>query len=547
MADSEQSGKSHLSTEAEQTKLKLQSVLARRYKPEILCLDLAALGQDPTLIEMGLLSSSPSTALKTFKVLMAICDQQFKTAQQKRDAVQSVSLAANALDSLDPVFSLAETFPDLLHLDLSNNQFSSLKQLNKWRGRFTRLETLLLIDNPIIQNEPNHSMDVLTWFPKLQNLNHTIVRTPEEIAAAQQKLHVKEILQRGNDFRDVNGIGQEFITNFFPLYDTNRDLLLQTYYDEHSAFTLAVVNGVIKDKDAAVPPWAAYLGFSRNMMKITTDGARFQRFLKGVRIQEVWKKLPVTQHPAFESNKYIIDCHPMKGLFDPINHKAEGELGMIITMHGEFSELQGDGTVGLRSFSRTFVLGPSLNGRAAIRVMSDMLTLHAYNPLPNVATPAPDTVSAAPVAAVSSVAPSASAPEEQQQLMLSELSKRTNMTAEYSKLCLDGAEWNFDRALAIFEEKKVSSSSHRILICNPELFFTDCIYSRFSPLRHSTSFDQSKTCRCAQDLASRDMTNRILRTKYHAHCLGSRLYGGRDREGRDKKKVDTIVSLRKEF
>lgn len=451
MANDEQSGKSSLSTEAEQTKLKLQSVLARRYKADLLCLDLAALGQDPTLIEMGLLSSSPATALKTFKVLMAICNGQFKTAQQKREAVQSVSLAANALDSLDPVFSLAETFPDLKHLDLSNNRFSSLKQLNKWRGRFIRLETLLLVDNPIIQDEPGHAIDVLAWFPKLQNLSHVVVRTAKEIAAAQEKLHVKAISQRGNDFRDVNGLGQDFITNFFPLYDTNRDLLLQTYYDEHSTFTLAVVNGVVKEKDAVVPPWAAYLGFSRNMMKITTDGARFQRYLKGVRIQEVWKKLPVTQHPPFESNKYVIDCHPMKGLLDPINHKTEGELGMIITMHGEFSELQGDGTVGLRSFSRTFVLGPSLNGRAAIRVMGDMLTLHAYNPLPNTAIPAADAVSAAPGA------PAVPSAEEQQQLMLRELSKRTNMTVDYSKLCLDGAEWNFDRALAIFEEKKVSA------------------------------------------------------------------------------------------
>lgn len=456
MADNEQSAKSNLSSEAEETKLKLQSVLARRYKPDLLCLDMAALGQDPTLVEMGLLSSSPATALKTFKVLMAICNEQFKTSQQKRDAVQSVSLAANALDSLDPVFSLAETFPDLKHLDLSNNQFSSLKQLNKWRGRFTCLETLLLVNNPIIQNEPSHAIDVLTWFPKLQNLSNVIVRTPEEIAAAQQKLHIKEIPQRGNDFRDVNGIGQDFITNFFPLYDTNRDMLLQTYYDEHSVFTLAVVNGVIKEKDVAVPPWAAYLGFSRNMMKITTDGARFQRYLKGVRIQEVWKKLPVTQHPPFESNKYVIDCHPMKGLLDPINHKPEGELGMIITMHGEFSELQGDGSIGQRSFSRTFVLGPSLNGRAAIRVMSDMLTLHAYNSLPGVATPAADTVSAAPAAPVATTNTVAASPEEQQQLVLRELSKRTNMTAEYSKLCLEGAEWNFDQALVIFEEKKVS-------------------------------------------------------------------------------------------
>lgn len=444
-AETEQNGESKLSAQAQMDKFKLQSVLERRYNIETKLLDLSALGQDPILVEMGMLSSTPDTAQKTFKVLMVICNELFKTAKQKREAMESVSLAANALGSVNPIFDLAETFPDLKHLDLSNNQFSSAKQLNKWRGRFRRLETLLLNNNPIVQTEPGHAEEIVEWFPKLQNLSNVIVRTPEQIAAAERKAEIKEIPQNGNDFRDVNNLGQNFICEFFPLFDTNRDLLLQTYYDEHSTFTVSVVNNVPKEKDTPVLPWAPYLGFSRNHQRITTEGARFQRYMKGVRIQELWKQLPATQHPSFEiPNKYIVDCHPMKGLRDPINRAPEGELGMIITMHGEFTEKQGDGSSGLRSFTRTFVLGPSLTGRGPIRVMSDMLSLHAYNPLPTVAVSAQNVVPSAP--------PSA---EEQQQMMLVELAKRTNMTLEYSKMCLEGAEWNFDRALAIFEDKKV--------------------------------------------------------------------------------------------
>lgn len=446
----EQGGKPTISTQAQQDKLKLQGVLERRYNVELKLLDLSALGQDPTLIEMGMFSSSPTTAEKTFKVLMFICQELFKTAQAKREAVESVSLRGNALDSLNPVFDLAETFPDLKHLDLSDNQFTSLKQLNKWRGRFRRLETLLLVNNPINQTEPGHATEVIQWFPRLQNLSNAVVRTPEQIAAAEQKAKIKEIPQNGNDFRDVNNLGQNFVCEFFPLFDTNRDLLLQTYYDEHSTFTLSVVNNVPKEKDAVVLPWAPYLSFSRNHQRITTDGGRFQRYLKGVRIQELWGKLPRTQHPSFDlSHKYLIDCHPMKGLRDPLSRKPEGELGMIITMHGEFLETQADGQSCQRSFSRTFVLGPSLTGRGPIRVMSDMLSLHAYHPLPVVAVSAPN-AGAPPVVATS--------PEEQQQIMLVELSKQTGMTAEYSKMCLEGAEWNFDRALAVFQEKKVSRS-----------------------------------------------------------------------------------------
>lgn len=453
-AGSEQNG-SGLSSTAQQDKLKLRSVLERRYNPQSKLLDLSALGQDPILMEMGLLSHSPETAEKTFKVLMVICRELFKTAQEKRDAMESVSLAANNLDSLNPVFDLAETFPDLKHLDLSNNSFSALRQLNKWRGRFRRLETLLLLNNPILQTEPGHSTDIVQWFPKLQNLSNTVVRTPEQVAAAEEKTKVKEIPQNGNDFRDVNGLGQDFVCSFFPLFDTDRNLLLQTYYDEHSTFTLSVVNGVPKDPDTAVLPWAPYLGFSRNHQRITTEAARFQRYLRGIKIQELWAKLPATQHPTFDSpNKYLIDCHPMKGLRDPVGRKQEGELGMVITMHGEFLERQADGQTGQRSFSRTFVLGPSLSGRGPIRVISDMLSLHAYNPLPTVAVSSSN-ASAGPPAAAAPVAAELS-PEQQQQMMVVELCKRTNMTAEYSKMCLDGAQWNFERALAIFEEKKTA-------------------------------------------------------------------------------------------
>ncbi|KUI63176.1 mRNA export factor mex67 [Cytospora mali] len=415
----EKNSSTALSDKARQDKIKLQQVLERRYNPNTKLLDLSALGQDPTLTEMGLFQAK-NTAEKTFKVLMVICQDLFKTAQAKRDAIESISLAGNNVDFVGQVFDLAETFPDLKHLDLSNNHFSSLKQLNKWRSRFRHLETLLLNDNPIIQAEPNYAVEIRDWFPKLQNLSHTQIRTAEDIAREAAKAQPKPIPQRGTDFRDVAGLGEQFLRQFYALYDSNRDELLATFYDEYSTFTLAVVTGGPKDSDTAVLPWAPYLTFSRNHQRITTEAARFQRYMKGIQIQEVWKKLPATQHPELATNldKYIIDCHPMKGLHDPINHKVGGEDGMIITMHGEFDELEANtGRTGKRSFSRTFVIGPGLPGRGVMRVISDMLSISPWSPVPS-------------------------------------LSKRTNMNGEYAKMCLETAEWNFDRALAVFEEKK---------------------------------------------------------------------------------------------
>lgn len=475
------------STESPQTQLlrqKLQELLASRYNVESTLLTLSTLGSDPILVELGLLSDSAGGAVKTFKVLMKLCEDQFKTPREKRDAVSSVTLADNALDSLDAVFDLAKTFPQLKHLDLSRNRLSSLKQLQKWRGHFKGLETLLLNDNPIIQTEPNYAMDIMKWFPKLQNLSGVQVRTPEEVQLAMQKRRPKPIPQQGNDFRDINGLAEDFILKFFPMYDSNRNLLLQTYYDENSSFTLAVVNGVPKAKDTVVLPWSAYISRSRNHAKITTRDARLDRYYKGIKIQEAWTELPTTQHPSFETGKYILDCHPTTALLDPVSHKPQGEPGMTITMHGEFSELQNDGTTGLRSFSRTFILGPSLNGRAPIRVMNDMLLLRAYSPIPDVTDSATEAAPIIPDVPVVPAAPILSPKEQQQQLMIQELTKRTNMTPAYSKLCLETATWNFDQALAIFEEKKVSTLHASFLVLT---HLADHEFSLPSPLRHFSS------------------------------------------------------------
>ncbi|KAI7787084.1 mrna export factor mex67 [Diaporthe eres] len=437
----------NLSNKAQQDKMILQTVLERRYDVGTKLLNLSALGQDPVLTEMGLFQAK-NTAEKTFKVLMVICQELFKTPEAKRQAIESVSLASNNLDYIGLVFDLAETFPDLLHLDLSNNHFSSLKQLNRWRGRFKHLQTLLLNNNPVIQAEPNHATEVMEWFPKLQVLSNVVVRTPEAIAAEEAKAKPNPIPQRGTDFRDVAGLGERFIREFFPLYDTNRDGLLSTFYDEHSTFTLAVDMGGPRDANTPVLPWQPYLSFSRNHQRITTEAGRFQRYMKGVHIQEIWKKLPATSHPDLATNldRYIIDCHPMKGLHDPVNHKIEGEDGMIITMHGEFDELEAStGKTGKRSFSRTFVIGPGLPGRNPIRVNSDMLSITPWSPVPSVT--------------VSVTAPGPS-PEDQQQLMVLELSKRTQMTPEFSQMCLETAEWNFDRALIVFEEKRAVLPPH---------------------------------------------------------------------------------------
>ncbi len=437
--------KPKLSQETLERKAQLQQVLGTRYDATAKLLNLSGLGEDPVLIGMGYLLDK-DRAEKTFKVLMGICDETFPTADAKRDAVVSVSLANNNIDWVGQVFDLAETFPDIKNLDLSGNQFKQLKSMNRWRGRFRNLETLLMTGNPVETEDPNFKTELMQWFPKLMILSNVQVRTPEQVAAeaaARAAARPTPIPQFGSDFRDASGISEAFLTQFIQLYDTDRAQAAAVFYDSASQFSLSVTTHTPREHgDSPVLPWAAYLRYSRNLTKITSRSARLQRLVKGVvMIKELWNTLPQTRHPslASELHKYIVDCHPLPGIQDPTNQSAVGVDGLLLTLHGEFEEIDpATSKTGKRSFTRTFVLGPALpGGPAAFRVVSDLLSLRAHQPIPEQNPPS-------------------ATEEEQKKAMVVELTKATHMLPQYSEMCLAEVGWNFEAAVAKFQELRVS-------------------------------------------------------------------------------------------
>lgn len=455
--------KEGLSDTSQEIKTRLSGFLSQRYHPDTKLLNLSDLGQDTTLQQMDMLNkASPE---KLFRALMVIVEENFKTAQAKREGVVSVSLAGNNIDEVGQIMPLADTFPDLINLDLSRNQFKDLKDLRRWSHRFRKLETLFLQENPIAA-DPSYMGEVTRWFPKLQNLSETLVRTKEEVEAAQQAPKVFPIPQCGSDFRDVNQIGEAFIMEFFAMFDGDRQNLAAKYYDEQSTFSFSVMTSASHIPDTPAPSWSQYIRMSRNHTKIQHQSARFQRLFIGTTlVQNAWSKLPPTQHPnvTAQFDKYLIDCHPMNGLADPTGQSLGGVDGMAITMHGEFDDLEPTtNKTTKRSFSRSFILGPGRPGRNPIRVVSDMWQLRAYCPLPPQTGPVAPQTTAVPEAVPN--------PDAQKEQMAMELCKQTGMTPEYSKMCLEVAGWNFDQALVTFNEKRVS------LLSMPH--FQDCLTRR---------------------------------------------------------------------
>lgn len=428
---------------------------------------------------MGLGAFDGKVTSKLFPAMMVVCDQMFTTWQEKRDAIVSVTLANNGLDNVRHVTALAQTFPNLKNLDLSSNNLTDLKSIENWRWKFRHLENLVLTDNPITSKEPNFNIEVMRWYPKLQILNGIQVRTPEQVAATIEAAN-SPIPISGSDFRDVGQVGENFIRQFFTTYDHDRSSLLENYYDARSLFSMAINMTAPRDREhsVAIPPWAPYTKHSRNLVKFTNPGARYNRRYKGAQaIKSTWSEFPATRHPDVntQADKYIFECHPVPGLPDPTGQSPRGVDGLSVTVHGEFEEHNPSVTEkALRSFSRTFVLGPGGLGGPPIKVISDMLCLRAYSPLaiPSTARPPPpqsQTVQPTPQIQLGQSTQVGLSPEQHKEAIAKQLMEKTGMTLEYAVMCLEETGWDIEKAYGAFEANKVISHSVHIPTLNREL------------------------------------------------------------------------------
>lgn len=450
-------GHDGMSTEAAQTKEKLMGVLGQRYIPDAKLLNLSALGADTVLNSMGTFGST-TLAEKAFRVLMQLASQQYKTNNERKEALQSVSLASNEINDVKQVFSLANSLPDLKRLDLSNNRIDSFAALSKWKGHFRHLQELHLTGNPIAEL-PDFLPELLQWFPSLQLLNGQQVRTPEQAAEALASLLPKPLPQFPSNLRDGdNNVAPAFLQALFPMYDSDRNGLLSAFYDDESWFSITA----IPDSGRNLP-WKSYMKYSRNLHQTRgkLNPMAHRLFIGGSAISDLWKALPASRHPPLDpATGWVVDCHVFDHLPDPSANGLGFAAGLFINARGMYEESDpANNLFGIRTFSRTFVLGPSKAGAPhPYRVVSDQLTLYQWTPAADTAASTMQTVPTAVVPIPTPAGP-VGVPvldEATKNQLIQEVSNRTGMTLEYSRMCLDtvNAQWNIDLALASFAQLK---------------------------------------------------------------------------------------------
>ena len=464
--------------QTEDTKAMLRGVLESRYNFETKILDLSALGEDPVLKDVFKEANNTS---KVFPALMVVLEKSFDTTDELNAAITSVSLANNGLADLSMVSSLSLTLKKLHNLDLSNNKFEKLSSLHLWKNRLLQLQHLIVSGNPLEQNEPDYPQEIIQWYPQLRMLNNVQVRTEEEIASKAKGTALPFPIRTAL-FQDEGGIAETFVRTFFTGFDTNRSRLAELYYDEQSDFSFAVNTGAPRDPDATAhtekQEWGEYIKNSRNLKKITHVNARQNRQFRGPKaVADAFATMPKTKHPSLEAEarKWMIEAHIQPSVPDPTGQSAGGVDGFMISVHGEFEEVDvatGRGSQKKRSFDRIFIIGPG--GPSGVRIVNDMLTIRAYGGAQafetdnfegwNNDTAQPSQQPAAPTVTNPEVSNNANAmPQlpagltiEVAEQMVMQMQQQTGMTIAYSKDCLEQVGWEWGRALEAFASVKAN-------------------------------------------------------------------------------------------
>ncbi|RPB27215.1 NTF2-like protein [Terfezia boudieri ATCC MYA-4762] len=444
----------------------LEQVLAQRYNSATKMLDLSRLGEDATLRQNGFFDFA-STTSKMFPALMLVADRKFDSAAEKRDAVVSVTLGYNNLKDIKVVSCLAATFSDLKNLSLEGNMIPSWASLDSWRHKFRKLEQLVLSGNPIV-TEDGYKEEAMRRYPMLQMLDNVVLDRPViKIGAAQAipsgimptathtssygstKTQLPLGVKPGFNLDD-SGVGMQFLSSFFTMYDNNRDELLATFYDEASRFSVSANTMAPRTHQVGVSippkPWEPYYQTSRNMMRTYAASLITKLFIGTQKIRDAWQSLPRSKHDVSDSKLWVFDIWPVQGLPDVNNpSNLEGVGGLIATVHGEYEEVAEGGKVPLkRSFDRTFTLAPG-RGAMNLRVVNDMMVVRAWGGS-DAWTPEPQ-IFAAPV----------NEEEAMRQAKIVELRRRTGLNAAYAELCMIETGWNWDGAYAAFERAKADN------------------------------------------------------------------------------------------
>lgn len=435
----------------------LKGFLHRRYNAQMKMLDLGNLASDPELQAQGAFASI-TTQSKMFPALM-------KLASQQNFVVESINLADNQLEDLSAVTSLAQTYPQLLNLSLSNNRITKLRSLETWKNKFKSLRELIMANNPVT-SDPLYKDEVSKTFPRLIILDGVVIRDEAKL----KQIYELPVLRKHFFFEDaeIQQLSTQFIANFLQFWDTDRSQLMPLYTSD-SQFSLSADSSAPNDAQAQDVSFGIYIPLSRNIARVSSQRSREQRLGKGQeQIYKLFQQLPKSKHKLeTDPNSYSVEAWR----YAQIN-------GFIVSLHGEFQEVgqpevnpdknknhrRAGGAASTnrltpKSFDRVLSIVPGGN---SLIIASDLLIVRpianakAWNETPEppqapqqVAQPTPPQ---GQQAQPPQQLPPNLSPEQGQ--IVEKLMMQTKLNPQFSLMLAEQSNWNFDVALRGFTDSQ---------------------------------------------------------------------------------------------
>ncbi|GJJ08185.1 hypothetical protein Clacol_002393 [Clathrus columnatus] len=493
-----------------------REIIHRRWNPGMQFLNLERVTSEENLKKLNRMSG-PLTVKEAAVI--------FKLASQLNPEVLSLSLANNDFSSVQSLSTLSHFLPGLRNLSLANNKLRYWKDLDSLitrKGKFLNLKELVLSGNPMREVDmtparlERYRTEILRRFPTLELLDSEVI-TKIAFDAPSSSTAPSTLPNQGpTSFpveisgsliaQGLEGIVADFLTRFFLAYDSGRASLLEVY-GPNATFSFSANTSIpprarVQGHHNTMPnqkklEWTPYVtGGSRNLSRVHNVARAEQSLHTGT--DDIVKKLmalPGTKHDLSSQEKFVVDAWPVAGV---LPMPGDASTVLFLSVHGEFEE---EPSHGVRSFDRTFILAPALDGSRAklagwqVVILSDQFVIRSYSsheawrPGPIRMSSREDAqaiVSNAssqssliqpqsqPPAQVLNVSTNLS-PAQQQQLMndpilpslpeqqrlfVITLSQRTGLNASFSMQCLDGNGWDGEKALANFEAVRVGVLGH---------------------------------------------------------------------------------------
>uniref|UniRef100_A0A1B6E508 TAP-C domain-containing protein n=3 Tax=Clastoptera arizonana TaxID=38151 RepID=A0A1B6E508_9HEMI len=406
----------------ETIKERIKLVMSKRYNVHNKALNLTKFHADPDFMKADLL-----IALNRPHILTEVV----RIIAESIPDIMALDLSDNNLSIIEPLRTLAEKAPNFKILHLGKNMFRSVHYFEVLKA--LTIEELVLDNNPLCNKYSNQDVyvrDVRKRFPKLIKLDDCVL--PREISFDLEETHKLKPSQ-GSFLCDPSGgeIVRQFLEQYYTLYDSNSRAPLVDAYRENALFSLTSTNA---------NSLSAYASDSRNLYHTPRGKNGLLRRGRESIIAFI-ESLPQTQH---DPTSFAVDL----SFFTP-------KL-LILSICGVFRE------VGLklpiRAFNRTFIIVPTGSGFC---IVNDLLHItiatseQAKDQFKTTAdTPTPSTPNAA-VQSASVISPVVVSPEAEisrRQQMVSSFAMQSGMNIIWAEKCLNETNWDYDRALFVFAE-----------------------------------------------------------------------------------------------